>query len=466
MNLKIKSCAAYSQKAVIPLFFLILLIIPFSIGDGARIGLILMLDIACLLSIFKTEERKKSMEKIKLYINHPISWSLLALLIAVLFSVPFSPDVRRSLEAFTGEFLVNIITFSVLVLYSARFCKKTDFIKGILGINIIFLIIYMGVMLQWALAEDHLWFVDPDIIPKGSLWWLDPAISIKEASPIDKILSYGDGNLLVNSIKHTALYLLLFIAVIFVLIGEKREYRLLLPLLTVNLATLVSTTKRGSMIASVAGMGCAAIFYSNTRKLIFIGILLIAMSTVFIFASGKDKYLIREDWNLLLHGKVAEAKKKGGSIPMRIYAYTEYVKTVFKHPFKGIGPERRNIKKAYPDVIKRCGLIHAHNVFINTAIYSGIQGMLALAAVIVFQAKMVWRLWKKATQYAERTLAAVTILFMIMFWVANIFTDGFNQGSALLYWMVTAIAVGRSLDSGNHLPHPLHAGHSIPGHKG
>jgi len=108
------------------------------------------------------------------------------------------------------------------------------------------------------------------------------------------------------------------------------------------------------------------------------------------------------------------------------------------------------IKEYWQQLVQRAGLQHGHNTFLNQAFYMGIQGTLALVAVIVFQWKLFCTALKLQRGQAEEKLFIVALVFLLIYWTTNMFTDAFRHDSASLYWFFTAIATGRALWTTNN----------------
>ncbi len=429
------------------IFFCLVFLIPFHTGATARYMLAGLLDTCCLLLFWQSggKTAKRLAQRAGRLVSTPLFLSMIMLFAAAVLSLIFTPDISRSIAATGEEFALNFVTFFLLMLFSAEFGAETDWISGFLIINAMFVAIYAGVMLQWFLAAGgSLWFVKSEILNPDVLWWLPPDITVMEASGLDRILSYGDGNTLFNGIKHSALYLTLFLSFATVAIAVKKHFHLALFLFFSDILLIVSTTKRCAMVAAAAGIMLSAMFFSSLRRYVAAAIVILLVIVVLIIGSDKNRYLVRENWNLILKGEIGRAMEQGGSIPLRICAYREFAAELADNPFRGTGPARKNIQKAYPETVSRCGLIHGHNSFLNMALYTGVQGMILLCAVIYFQAEILLRCRIGEGRGGDRELASAIFLFMVMFWGANMFMDGFRHGSALLYWLVTAVGTGRA----------------------
>jgi O-antigen ligase len=319
--------------------------------------------------------------------------------------------------------------FISLLLFSEKYGRKTNWLRIVTAANVVFLIFYLGLMSQWLVSQGEFWFLDTDT-------------NVDSASIGDRIFIFSYVNTLFNGIKHISIYLTLLVAVAFIyLVNHQHRIRSLI-LLLVNLFALISTTRRGAILSVSVGMAASSLFYSSAKRYFAIFSLLFCLTVSALFISDKTQHFIREDWKLMFQGEVHKAKDMGGSIPLRIYTYLTFTKEVLKHPFTGTGLGKRNIKRLMPDIIKKAGLVHGHNAFLELAIETGIQGALALLITIIIQAKMLWSCWKNDDHPKIKELMATSLLFMIMFWGTNMFDDGFLHGSSTLYWLFMAVPTG------------------------
>ncbi|PXF58076.1 MAG: hypothetical protein C4B58_07865 [Deltaproteobacteria bacterium] len=422
----------YAERLLKYLFFILLVIITFHVGGTApRYILSILIIITCFSAITSSGKNKfsKAYALLREFSRHPLSWALGFFSVTAFISILMSPDPRYSLRTFCSEYVLNFSMFISLLLFSEKYGKKINWLKIVTAANVVFLILYLGLMSQWLVSQGEFWFLDTDI-------------DVESASIGDRIFIFSYANTLFNGIKHISIYLTLLVAVVFIyLVRHQHKIRSLI-LLLVNLFALISTSRRGAIISVFAGTAASSLFYSSAKRYFAIFFLLFCLTVSALFISDKTQHFIREDWKLMFQGEVRKAKDMGGSIPLRIYTYITFTKEVFKHPFTGTGLGRRNIKRLMPDIIKEAGLVHGHNAFLELAIETGIQGALALLITIIIQARMLWSCWKNDDHPEIKGIMATSLLFMIMFWGTNMFTDGFRHGSSTLYWLFMAVPTG------------------------
>ena len=427
----------YAERLLKSFFFILLAIIPFNIGGTApRYVLSVLIIITCFSAITSSGKNKfsEACALLREFSRHPLSWALGFLFVSAFISIFMSPDPVYSLRIFCGEYLLNFSMFISLLLFSEKYGRKIGWLEIVTVANMIFLVFYLGLMSQWLVSQGEFWFLDTNIP--------DIDTNVESASIGDRIFIFSYANTLFNGIKHISIYLTLLVAVVFIyLVRHQHKIRSLI-LLLVNIFTLISTSRRGAIISVFAGIAASPLFYSSAKRYFAIFSLFFCLTVSALFISDKTQHFIREDWKLMFQGEVRKAKDMGGSIPLRIYTYLTFTKEVLKHPFTGTGLGRRNIKRLMPDIIKEAGLVHGHNAFLELAIETGIQGALALLITIIIQARMLWSCWKSDDHPEIKGLMATSLLFMIMFWGTNMFTDGFRHGSSTLYWLFMAVPTG------------------------
>ncbi len=414
------------------IFFILLVIIPFHIGGTApRYVLSVLIIITCFSAITSSGKNKFSEACALLceFFRHPLSWALGFLFVSAFISIFMSPDPKYSLRVFCSEYLLNFCMFISLLLFSEKYGRKIDWLEIVTVANVVFLVFYLGLMSQWLVSQDEFWFLDTDR-------------NVESASIVKKIFIFGKSTSIINGIKHTSIYLTLLVAVAFTYLVKHQHRIRNLILLLVNLCTLISTRRRGAILSVIVGMAALPLFYNSAKRYFAIFSLLFCLTVSALFISDNTRYFIREDWNLMFQGEIRKAKDMGGSVPLRIYAYLNFTKEVLKHPFTGTGLGKKNIKQVMPNIIKETEVVHAHNAFLELAIETGIQGALALLITIIIQARMLWTCWKNDDHSEIKGLMATSLLFMIMFWGTNMFTDGFRHGSSTLYWLFMAVPTG------------------------
>ena len=424
------------SKLVGAAFLGLLVIIPLQLGSGFRYALIIATIILTVTGcIFSggVPARQGLKDLINRAAVHPLRWPLLALFICTTFSLWMSPDFRYSLRVWRSEIVLNYLLYLTVSLFTWSYGARIDWFVHIRRANIVFLLLYLGLLLQWLLFPQSPIFIQPEY-------------SLDGCSLQDIIFRYGQINDAFTGIQHVSVYLLLFLAVTSLDVAKDQERIKNLLVFLLNLAVLITTTKRAPILALILGLGLTPLFYVSARKYFLIGTALICIILMFIVSTNLRPHLIRGDWRFIASGDFLAGKKDiQSSVSLRIHTYKNFLEYTVKQPFKGVGLGRRNIKRLMPDVIERAGLVHGHNVFLNYAVQTGIQGAVALLLLVILQIRLFWVAWRQAVRHSATDLMALSLVFLSMFWIANCFTDAFRHGSATLYWLVMAVPTGIAL---------------------
>ncbi len=413
---------------IFAIFFITLM--PFGIGPTARYLLSLS---AIVFSFLILRQHGMGVVSLKTCFSTYVFKALLLWNIFAIISIFFSPEPLYSLRVYFSEFFLNSLLFTALYVLGASTKELPLKWKSVLlWSNSIFLVFYLGSMAIWYLMPGSFFMGDKELIERF--------ISTRT----DIIFEFGRTCELFHGIHHTSLYLALMIAFWSVL--PFKNILLNLFFLSINFLTLLTTTRRGALLACLLGLIFSQKIVQKQRvgTNIIVGLLLLASITVGVIVSDRGKHFVREDWRLISQGQIDKAKNLGGSIPLRISTYKEFLKEIAYQPFMPRGIGKKLIKEYWKPLIERAGLQHGHNTFINQAFYLGLQGAAALLAIITLQCVMLWKAIKLAS-FDEKQFLRVALVFIFIYWVTNLFTDAFRHDSASLYWFFTAIATGRAL---------------------
>ncbi len=413
------------------LFTAYIVLIPFAAGPTTRYLLSTALIVLSWLLLLEDHPRYPVLSPAG-FLRSPVAVSLILLDIIALFSIFYSPEPIYSLQVFFEDFFLNTFLFISIAILSANHPEYIRWERSILLANIIFLAAYMGLMVQWIIFPAHPLFSWPDQIQGPLARW-------------DAVFAFGNGCRVFHGIKHTSLFLTLLLAfwtatAALGMISWKET-----SIFFLDLFTLVTTTRRAAALAVLSGFAAALIFFRKKSGLLKLSMLFLAGLGALIILSGNTKHFVRENWQLIFRGEIEKARELGGSIPLRVSTYKTFSREVLSDPFRPRGIGKKLIKEYRPELVKKAGLLHGHNTFLNYAYYLGIQGAAALAAILAIQVWLFMSCWKKSSRPRERLLMATALIFMLMFWGTNMFTDGFLHGSATLYWLFTAVPVGVAL---------------------
>ena len=416
---------------VTTLFFLLVLSIPFNTGPTVKYVLSAIFLIFCVYSLKKNPVEPHLLQRL---VKQPLLWAIGLYGLTSAISIAFSIDPGYSTIRFFDEFVLNLALFGSLTL----FCYKTErsllWFRLIIIANIIFLIIYLYVMFQWTVMPGHRIFAD-------NRFGVRP-------TAIDIIFTYGNINSLVHGIKHTSFFLMLGIAITFVLFLWNRTRFTNGLVTTLNFITMITTTRRAPLLATIIGMGMTGFIRpGSSRKAIMVAVGALTaflITGAVLYSTNHKRFFVREDWGKMLAGDI-ESQKGKGSIPIRILCIKAYSQEMMQHPFRGAGLGKRSIKEAFPEPVSQCGQTHPHNVFLNIFCEAGIQGLISLIFLITSQIWLFWKCFRRTTSEDVKIVMAAALIYMFMFWLAQMATYAFHHGTATLYWLFMAIPTGYAL---------------------
>lgn len=129
----------------------------------------------------------------------------------------------------------------------------------------------------------------------------------------------------------------------------------------------------------------------------------------------------------------------------RLAAWKEMARYLARHPFEGIGYGRHSFKKKFPEMKKlNSRLWHAHNVFINTALELGIQGLVVLLFLLYRVFTFLWPGIRNASSRwwgdPGNIIIASAFVSTAGLFFRNMTDDIYNNDAALLAWLIIGTA--------------------------
>ncbi len=421
-----------SSGSVILIFFLLLVCLPFNSGPTLKYALAVLFTAASVYDVCRDTQRCRSI--FHRLLKTPVAWTAGLFALALLISVFTSMDPMYSARKFMEEAVLNLGLYFSFAAYCATTDRDTGWMDIIAWAVILFLVFYLGLMMQWAFSHaGRLLLEIPGKcdFPQSTFW--------------DRIFGYGNCNQLVHGIKHTSFFLLLGISVSFAGIIWKHRPWLHVPACVLSFLSLVTTTRRAAIIAAILGAGMAVFLRKEARRHVLVAIILCVALLSTLLATGKGRYFLRENWDLILQGEIEKAKEQEGSIPIRMLCITEFSKEIMKHPFRGAGLGRRNIRRRFPGPCKDLGISHPHNILLSLACETGIQGAIALILLVIAQARMFIQAFRRTGSDQTKMLMAAALIYMCTFWLAQLATYSFHHGTSTLYWLFMAIPTGHAV---------------------
>jgi hypothetical protein len=267
---------------------------------------------------------------------------------------------------------------------------------------------------------------------------------------LEKFLnSFAIGEFLSIGKSHGATYFLfasIFSFAAFFHAKKTSAFLLISTLTALNFFMLFVADQRGALVGLLFALVLHfALFKSDRRKFIWLSSAVSICAVIFIFATPMKSRLIHEDWSKIIRLDFAEDYTQGNdTAQIRVFGVKYFLEYLKEYPFTGVGYGRKNIKKIEErfQTVDKFDISDAHNVFINMAVFLGLQGLLAFAYLVFVQFKTVWKAIRVASDNLETYFLKATLLYMIGFYVRIQFSDMYRHGSAFNFWIIIGMAVG------------------------
>jgi len=362
---------------------------------------------------------------------NPLLLPLLLLFIAISGSIFSCYYLNYTLNKIISEFLRLTIIFIIITDYCDSRNKVIEIFKLFLLANIVSLI-YFGFQFFYHNFD----------IQKFS-----QAIST--------------GQWISNGTPRTSTYFLFAVTFIYAAFFYIKGFKLyvgLTVLFLFNIFFLIATNQRGTLLACFCIFVSLPLIYKKNIKKILIAILLtILFSGIIIIATPLKTMLVHENWSQIKKLDFS-IKDKSGSFVLRLQIQRYVWQYLKKHPFTGIGYGRKNFDKVVAEVKESPprGFNHAHNAFLNLALHTGVQGLLALILIIFIQFRMAWKGARDALNEFDKYFFTATMLFIIGFWIRMQFDDVMRRGIALNYWIIIGLMASLFLNLATEKNNRLH----------
>ncbi|MCG6907016.1 MAG: O-antigen ligase family protein [Desulfobacteraceae bacterium] len=270
---------------------------------------------------------------------------------------------------------------------------------------------------------------------------------------LEKFLSsFAIGEFLSIGKSHGATYFLfaaIFSFTAFFHVKKPGVFLLISTLTALNFFMLFVADQRGALLGLLFALVLHfALFKNDRRKFIRVSSAVSICTVIFIFATPIKSKLVHEDWSKIMRLNFSEDYTRGNdSTQIRVFGVKYFWEYLKEHPFTGVGYGRKNIKiiEERFQTIEKFDISDAHNVFVNMAVFLGLQGLLAFTYLVWAQFKTVWRAIRIASDNLETYFLKATLLYMTAFFVRIQFSDMYRHGSAFNFWIILGMAVGLAL---------------------
>jgi hypothetical protein len=356
--------------------------------------------------------------------DNPLLLPLGLFFTTIIISFFFCLDIQSSFKNLYREFLSYTVLFFITVDLSANKKKFSILILFFLIANIVCHLIYL-----------YQFYSNGFVLEKF-------------------MNSFATGEFLSIGKSHGATYFLfaaLFSFTAFFHAKKPSAFLLISTLTALNFFMLFVADQRGALVGLLFALVLHfALFKNDRRKFIWVSLAVSICAVIFIFATPMKSRLIHEDWSKIIRLDFAEDYTRGNdTTQIRVFGLKYFWEYLKEHPFTGVGYGRKNIKKIEDrfESAEKFDIADAHNVFIDMAIFLGVQGLLAFVYLVWVQFKTVWKANRIASDNLETYFLKATLLYMIGFFVRIQFSDMYRHGSAFNYWIILGMAVGAALQS-------------------
>lgn len=221
---------------------------------------------------------------------------------------------------------------------------------------------------------------------------------------------------------------------------ESRRLRpawLALLLLTVVCAYITYSRASWAGMLVQAGLCLVVLGRHRLRRALIGGAVCLVLLGALLLAPGTRH---GEHWQRLW----AHPEKVGGTAGDLAMLWQYSFHQIAESPFTGIGLGRHSFSKAYPDFRRTHQplLWHAHNMFIELALETGVQGAAAVLLIMVVLVAVLWPHAPPVRGDLPRLFGAAAALMVVGFAVRNLTDDFFVDDSALMFWLIAGLAMG------------------------
>jgi O-antigen ligase len=186
---------------------------------------------------------------------------------------------------------------------------------------------------------------------------------------------------------------------------------------------LFFTFTRGAWIAVIIELSILVFLFLKKYRVL----LLVSTVVVFLIVVGLSYK------SIISHKLITR-----GSEQPRIEAIKLSSEIIRKHPFVGIGYGKDTFSKYYPDIYVK----HSHNIFLNTAVETGIPGLAVLIAMFGIVMKNLIRAILHETDFEKKLILSGIFASFIGFLCLNTFDYMYHGWPGQMFWMLIGIGSG------------------------
>lgn len=217
-----------------------------------------------------------------------------------------------------------------------------------------------------------------------------------------------------------AVFFVLSIPVMIVMFLSQKGWvkKLFLFIILTSCAALIFTFTRAAWIAVIVEVFILIAFLFRRYLKIFSIVLLIVLllGSIIAFTGGDYKKLI-------IHG----------SEPLRIAAFRHSIDIIEKNFFTGIGYGKKAFLLHFQNNVE---VQHTHNIFLNTAIETGIPGLVFFVMILFFVIRKFFGALKNEHLYERRVFLAGIFSAIIGFLTLNLFDYMYIGWPGQMFWVL------------------------------
>ncbi len=171
--------------------------------------------------------------------------------------------------------------------------------------------------------------------------------------------------------------------------------------------------------------------------LVGLGLAALILAGALILVPGSNH---GERWSQLAE----DPSQVGGTAGDLIAVWKHSWNYIARHPLQGIGLGRHSFSKKFPEFRRTHQplLWHSHNMFIEIALQTGLQGLAALLWIFITLVVTFWPRDPPPPGHAVDLFGGALAVMVIGFSIRNLSDDFFVDDSALLFWLLAGLALG------------------------
>ncbi len=358
-------------------------------------------------------------------------WGSFGFVMLAFVSVFYSVAPWRTFKHVVEEVFLNFLVFWGVFLWSKFFAfQRLSFLLKTILLSFLFIVLLYFLLAFW-------WF------KFGPIFCKDYAPHQYELLPL--LFGLGDWQGFLLNRQNLSSYFLFPASMSwsYFLLAKNKKSRFWAVCFFVIFCLMLFLTSKRSALLGMFLAGSLAVFLSRRIRWLFVFCLFFVVGLFVVFKTPLKRFFVREKISVLLTSDRTQWKN-AGSIPIRYYGLPFYLERIKDSPFKGVGFGIFNIK-ANPEtkeIVKKSHLAHAHNVWINIALFLGVPGLIFFLLFLLGQIVFSFKMFLRSDSFFVQWLALGFIVYFFAFWVRYQFDDTFRHVVAAFYYLNSGLVLG------------------------